>query len=327
MFVGIIGSFESFVGVLYAGFCTAVLFGKVIRSQSQAQIYFSDPLVVRYGKDELLTADPGGIQSDVELAETLQSIEESRENEETKRGKDINIPCPSLEFRLVNRLHDIHDGEIGEKYIGMYNVNGNTYYSQLQFPTIIMAVEAQLDCVAILDNRDLDSMVETDIHLKDNESVDETNRGRQRDTIFHNSTYRQRRVISKVTLDANEHPFFRRVWFGRHPLDENSLLLSELARDKIRQNNGYWPPEWNNHSDIRDNLHFRHMLVCFSGTSNANATSVYAQKVYDLVDVNVGYRFVPMNYHTADGELKTDSYLLNAISVQKGGGAEPFLFD
>lgn len=51
---------------------------------------------------------------------------------------------------------------------------------------------------------------------------------------------------------------------------------------------------------------------------------MYAQKVYDLIDVNVGYRFVPMNYHAETGELKTDSYLLNAISEQRGGGAEPF---
>ena len=46
-------SFEAFVGVLYAGFCTAVLFGKVIRSQSQAQVFFFDQMVVRFGVEEL----------------------------------------------------------------------------------------------------------------------------------------------------------------------------------------------------------------------------------------------------------------------------------
>jgi hypothetical protein len=40
MIVGIIGSFEAFIGVLYAGFCTAVLFGKVIRSQRYMRVWF-----------------------------------------------------------------------------------------------------------------------------------------------------------------------------------------------------------------------------------------------------------------------------------------------
>ena len=36
--VGILGSFEAFVGVLYAGTCGAILFGKVLRSQNNAQV-------------------------------------------------------------------------------------------------------------------------------------------------------------------------------------------------------------------------------------------------------------------------------------------------
>jgi hypothetical protein len=209
-------------------------------------------------------------------------------------------------------------------------------------------VEAQLDCVAILDKS----------HIRENATPSETStinnwpqatsasteysdagattncssdnltqvlveqQNGMSFSALHNPNSKQPRVISKVLLDANEHPFFKRVWFGRHHLDENSPLLSKVARNKIKQNGGYWPAEWNNSESIRSNLHFRHILVCFSGTSNANATSVYAQKVYDLVDVNVGYRFVPMNYRDADGGLKTDSYLLNAICEQRGGGAE-----
>ena len=80
----------------------------------------------------------------------------------------------------------------------------------------------------------------------------------------------------------------------------------------------------NNHQSIKNSLRFRHILVCISGTSNATAATVYAQKLYDLVDVNVGYRFVPMNYRADDGSLRTDEYLLNAVCEQRGGGAEPF---
>ena len=90
--------------------------------------------------------------------------------------------------------------------------------------------------------------------------------------------------------------YFRRVWFGRHRLDENSPLLTPAARQRVKLNDGYWPKDMNNYQSIKSAIHFRHLLVCIKGVSNANAASVYAQKVYDLVDVNVGYRFVPMNF-------------------------------
>mmetsp|Transcript_8166 Transcript_8166/g.14779 ORF Transcript_8166/g.14779 Transcript_8166/m.14779 type:complete len:133 (+) Transcript_8166:348-746(+) len=131
-------------------------------------------------------------------------------------------------------------------------------------------------------------------------------------------------MFTKLALDANEHPYFRRVWFGRHRLDENSPLLTPAARNRVKLNGGFWPAEMNNYESIKNSIHFRHILVCIQGTSKASATSVYAQKVYDLVDVTVGYRFVPMNYRTDDGDLKTDSHLLNAVYQQRGGGAEPF---
>jgi hypothetical protein len=87
---------------------------------SQAQIYFSDPLVVRYGKEELMTDSKRMDLGDVELGETLASIEESQVIEQqSKQRNDVNIPCPSLEFRLVNRLHDIDEGEIGESVMNI----------------------------------------------------------------------------------------------------------------------------------------------------------------------------------------------------------------
>lgn len=202
-------------------------------------------------------------------------------------------------------------------------------------------MEAKLDCVAILDedrgsstSDSTDGFGEAPVQhwseylakatLDAIQQFNPTASTAAADQILSPRT-KKPRIITKLSLDADEHPFFRRVWFGRHVLDENSPLLSESARDKIKQNGGYWPPEWNNHLSIRENLYFRHILVCFSGTSNASVRDVYAHKVYDLVDVIVGYRFVPMNYHAADGALKTDSYLLNAISEQRGGEAEPVL--
>ncbi|KAL7432653.1 hypothetical protein ACHAXM_003213 [Skeletonema potamos] len=370
--LGVLGSFEAFMGVLYAGFCGAILFGKVLRSQNNAQVFFSDPIVIRYGNEELDNGGRGRSSSTTTTSSRNVRRISEEEGEEMKYermkeqeggddhrdeecgnhdlrswevtsrqtsvdddgGGGDNIPCPSLEFRLVNRLHDISSGEI---------------------------VEAKLNCVAILDpklcNDDvLDSVKQNEssavltnpnsnntasssppppqVQINEQTTISEfakvleqnesNNIATSRGLAFHSSDSKQPRIFCKLTLDTEEHPFFRRVWFGRHKLDENSPLLTQHARDRVKQCGGYWPPDMNNYKSIKKSLHFRHILVCISGTSNANATSVYAQKVYDLVDVNVGYRFVPMNYHAPDGEIKTDGYLLNAVYEQRGGGAEPF---
>lgn len=257
------------------------------------------------------------------------NVEERIKEEESKEEQDVelggegdsslmmgntenDIPCPSLEFRLVNRLHGVPQGEI---------------------------VEARLDCVAILDPKiaqlNQSSSNDGGGHAKDQVKVNEnttiaelakvlqeTSAKRAKQGInFHSAGSKKPHMFTKITLDAEEHPYFRRVWFGRHRLDENSPLLTPAARKRVKQANGFWPADMNNHLSIKKSIHFKHVLVCISGTSNANAASVYAQKVYDLVDVNVGYRFVPMNYHTDEGEMKTDPYLLNAVYQQRGGGA------
>ena len=127
--LGIIGSFEAFLGVLYAGFCGAILFGKVLRSQNNAQIFFSDPIVVRFGKEELSGGNSIGVTTSAPNSPrpvTVQVVNETREEHDEEMGgeggaasllqedADKGIPCPSLEFRLVNRLHDVPQGEIGK---------------------------------------------------------------------------------------------------------------------------------------------------------------------------------------------------------------------
>jgi len=51
IFVKLLCTLESFIGLLYAGFCTAILFGKVARVQSHAQVSFSNALCIQYGEN------------------------------------------------------------------------------------------------------------------------------------------------------------------------------------------------------------------------------------------------------------------------------------
>lgn len=109
--VGILGSFQAFMGVLYADFCATVLFSKVLRTQNNAQVLFTDPIVVRFGKKEL--HDRGGDGCKVEETKKVERDEELGGVENTG-GWNKDIPCPSLEFRLVNSLHGVPSGEIGK---------------------------------------------------------------------------------------------------------------------------------------------------------------------------------------------------------------------
>ena len=52
IWITLITTIESFVGLLYAGMCAAILFGKVGRIQSHAQVRFSDALCLEYGVKE-----------------------------------------------------------------------------------------------------------------------------------------------------------------------------------------------------------------------------------------------------------------------------------
>lgn len=93
----------------------------------------------------------------------------------------------------------------------------------------------------------------------------------------------------------------------------------------LRRNNGFWPRELNDYESVRDSVEFDQILVSLTGTSNADANSVYAQHVYHKVDVNIGYRFVNALYRDpSDGNLRVDAKLINDVHEQAGGGGEPF---
>lgn len=150
-------------------------------------------------------------------------------------------------------------------------------------------------------------------HLRKSVAVDEGN-----------SSLAPTRVFHKLEIETDSHPFFRRVWNIRHRLDEGSPLLTSRARRAIAQNNGCWPSEWNDYVSVRSHLRFTELIVSFSGTANASGSSVYAQKVYDFADVNVGYAFAQLLHMSRSKKLVVDKRLLNDVLEQNGGGAEPF---
>mmetsp|Transcript_6291 Transcript_6291/g.14191 ORF Transcript_6291/g.14191 Transcript_6291/m.14191 type:complete len:237 (-) Transcript_6291:64-774(-) len=135
-----------------------------------------------------------------------------------------------------------------------------------------------------------------------------------------------KRVFSKLLIEASDHPFFKRVWLARHVLDDTSPILTPKVRRTIRRNGGFWPEQLNNYNGVKESLQFNQILVSLNGVSNVSASDVYGQKIYDRVDVNVGYQFVNLLYRDGD-TLKVDTDLINDVREQPGGGGEPLTLE
>ena len=131
-----------------------------------------------------------------------------------------------------------------------------------------------------------------------------------------------RMIFCKLDLDHSDHPFFKRLWTCRHTIDGNSPLLSSAAKQRIMENGGYWPREWNNAENVRNAIRFNQIVVSFTGVSNISAANVYRQKVYDYVDVVCGFQFVNPMYRSTSGKLKVDLQLINNVVEQNNGGGE-----
>ena len=325
--ITILVTFEAFVGVLFASMCGAILFAKVSRTQSYAQVIYSDPIAIRYGS---------GV-----------AIEQDLEGDDDHSVEDANmrIPCPVLEFRLNNRMHSIVGGEIIDATL---NVVASIDANQA-FPSTVKRDgvrrrrgrkgKRRTGRTSARRNSLKTGTVERIPIARSTVEMNSSGGalvGLHQDDAVALQSYVEdptghlvpRRIFSKLEIESPEHPFFKRVWFVRHKLDQHSPLLRTRVREMIKQNGGYWPFELNSHKGVRAAVHFDQILVSLTGTSNADANSVYSQKVYDFVDVNVGYRFVNQLYRDpADGCLLVDSRLINDVAEQAGGGGEPLVVE
>ena len=301
--------------------------------QSHAQVIFSDAIVIRYGS---------GIQE--QFDESANDL-----NPDSVRDK---IPCPLLEFRIVNRLFDEPGGEIMDASLNVVaNVNARD-----ADPVLIDAMNKSRRSKLLrrysyrseeyykgnhpstTDSILSDTMSDGD--GSDRASFD-SRPSMKRGSIFNafiprnhhavdedpSSRLVNKRIFSKMYFEQCEHPFFKRVWVARHVLDMESPLVRPKVKRLIRKNNGFWPKSLNNFTGVRQSLLFNQILVSLNGVTNLSAHEVYAQKIYDFVDVNIGYQFVNTLYKDMDGVLKVDTDLINDVREQHGGGGEPLILE
>jgi len=356
-------SLEAFVGILYSGLCGAILFGKVSRIQSFAQVLFSDPIVVRYGSGVAEDIDEGAFNFEEEMR-AEQKKEDLEEGVQTRgdvwKPRNKNIQCPVLEFRIVNRLNNTPGGEIMDatlncvastdarnacpevlKQISTSSGGRNTRSSKalrkrkahrrhiqskrssgerrqsnddsvevksLSMDTAKSSIASQTSSI---DDNDDDHDYEASAGLQTS--------GVHRVMDEDSSILAPRRIFSKMEIQTDSHPFFKRVWLAKHVLDEHSPLLDSKVKKMILKNDGYWPPELNDHASIRDAIRFNQIIVSLAGTCNVNGMSVYAQKIYHFVDIIVGYKFANTLFRARDeGPLRVDLKLINDVQMQDG---------
>lgn len=320
-FINFICSLESLLGVLYSGFCGAILFGKVLRIQSHAQVIFSDPIVIRYG--------PGVSDSD-EF--------ENKTGEEEYDGEKPKNPCPVLEFRIINRLFNEVGGEIMDATLNVVaNIDANdadpslldmgrSTYGESSNGT---GGETYSESGSYNDtSQSAESFGNGSLHRFLDPLMSLTRKGNHT-TVDEDPSARlvSKHIFSKIMIEASDHPFFKRVWLARHVLDETSPILKPRVRRQIRKNGGAWPSRLGSYTAIRDSLQFNQILVSLNGVSNVSASDVYAQKIYDFVDINIGYQFVNILYRDSDGTLGVDTDLINDVREQNGGGGEPLIIE
>jgi hypothetical protein len=271
---------EAFLGLLFAGMCAAILFGKVNRVQSHANVQFSNAVCLQYeeivDQDEAEFSERGDHRDSTSVENVSNTVPELFPNSEDEENQFVNIAaspsqeeiifvdqfngCPVLKFQVVNEFCNREGSEI-------------------------------VDCI----------MKVIGIKFK----------GRN-GRLTHSQYVR-------VNLVDFEHPFLSRVWHGVHILDATSPLLTDKARHRIKLNNGSWPSNWYDPDVIRSKLEFHDLIVTVIGLSNVSAVTVHAYKRYKIGDVLIGFNFAPMVFRdTETGLLEVDLARANDVREQSG---------
>lgn len=347
---------ESFIGLLYAGVCTAIMFGKIGRIQSHAQVTFSDAMCVEYGKEEESSSTPlpqstsaragdAAMSSGNRPTGTVFSIPKVASGQRKSQFRNhVGIPLDANEA-VINEADEENDGadkaEDGVSH-DTGDVTGNEGGSTKQDHVDGSSKNGEDSSVNVSDDESGDSSSYSsssasrtftgkrilcpvlrfqlvnqlandpggeilDAHLnfmvrKEKESY----------------PYEPIARFLKVELEEATHPFFNRVWHGRHVLNEDSPLVSVVARQRIRQNDGYWPSDLNDPDSIRFHLRFSSVIITMTGISSISAESVQISKRYYHHDVVIGYQFAPLLYKTADTDkLRVDMTLINDVVEQQ----------
>jgi len=288
---------EAFLGLLYAGMCAAILFGKVNRVQSHANIVFSNSVCLQYEEVEEF--------DDEEDEEEMEEDDDEMEDEELSNKLNLS----GIEMPIEER-YSMEDGDEENPSLTV-DTGLNRSQSPLEESAFIDQFNGcpvlKFQVVNELCNEEGSEIVDAIMKVV---GVKFKGHG---DKITHSQYVR-------VNLVDFEHPFFSRVWHGVHILDSTSPLLTDKARQLIQANNGSWPSSWFEHPHvIQEKLDFEDLILTVAGVSNVSAVTVHAYKRYKIGDVLIGYNFAPLVFRDRKtGMLDVDLALANDVREQNG---------
>jgi hypothetical protein len=280
---------QAFLGLLFSGMCAAILFGKVNRVQSHANVIFSNAVCLQF--EEILDED-----------EEVCSVSKSDKKKST-RVENANNAVRELAFKSKdeeNQLMNIAASPSEEECKFVDQFNG--------CPVLKFQVVNEFS------NREGSELV---------------------DCIMKVIGIKFKGLLGKVTksqyvrvnLTDFEHPFLSRVWHGVHILDATSPLLTDKARQRIKENKGSWPSNWFDPDVIRSKLEFHDLIVTVAGLSNISAVTVHAYKRYKIGDVLIGFNFAPILFRNVEtGLLEVDLAIVNDVREQSGLRGENLSF-
>ena len=307
-------SFECLFGILFNSLAGAIIFGRLISFQNQAQIEFSSVMIVKFGK---------GL-GDIDIDD-----ESSTDDDEGKDDDDEKIPCPVLKFRIINLINSTPGkGQIVNAHlnaVATVNVNNSTSTHSHTNKVFTNALKSHRNLEksiggghgrggasknsrgALFTHGNSDSTNVADV--SDRRQLLKLTKNQRLDDEPH-------LVFEKIGFDLSDHPCFTHVWHVSHTLDENSPLVKNSVRQQIQRNNGYWPPALNEKQKVENSIQFDQILISFNGLSKSTGSDVFENHVYKMSDLNYGCQFQSILMEGHGGCLVVNNLAIDEIREQ-----------
>ncbi len=270
---------EAFIGVCFAGACGAILFKKVVEIQSQAQVTFSQPVVIRFGSGLIAVEESGSAGGGQDGADLVD-----------EGDKPDEVSCPCLEFRIVNLLHSYENGVISDASISCTvgieeELNEEDERETIEQDSILSSVNSkQKDKVKRVQ---LPKKSFLDLEIVNNEHP----HFKRVWTVFH-------------ILNENSPLLSARL---RKRIKNNNGMWPKRKKKSAHDEAQF----------IAKNLSFEEIIVSFNGISKHTSCEVNAQKVYGGCDVVIGYKFFPILKKQGD-DVRVLLDCINDITEQNG---------
>lgn len=321
--IRLICSTEAILGMAFVSMCSGLFYAKLLRLLGRAPVTFSSTLCVQYG--EGLASGKSSLTDDAKFYARLTDDggEEEKSLQERRRRSVCEgtfHPFPVIEFRIVNNRANHAPGK-----------------NEIWDAEVTAIVQLSLENDPHENSEGLDGF-----QLNRSSRWFPPSASKLSDDVDNKS----QQVFYKLALKPSFHPYFSRVWFLRHTLDDTSPLLRRDVRKAIRDRCDGWDPSLNNYQDIRECLvEFSSLQIIMSGASALSRSEVYAEKTYSYEDVCVGWRYIAVCYekdsakrrrlrmckrlkkkhisYGDDAATRVDLSLIHDIVPQRGNDFEP----